>query len=338
MTEQQLQPAATDKPAGYGSQLPATRGPFIVPQTFAELVKYAELISTSDLVPKDFKGKPANVMLAMQWGIEIGMSPVQSLTSIAVINGRPGIFGDAAKALVEASPLCEFVKESFTRDSAGNITAAVCVSKRRNRPEQSTTTFTIADAKLAKLWGKEGPWTQYPSRMLQMRARSWSLRDNFADVLRGIGIVEELQDIPGEFARVETAPAKAIAAETITLPRSIEHVSTDVAGPQASGDGAPPEPEHGPAASTTQASEGNAEHHDDAPFADAKPAEQAEPERAAGRPLNDGQNRTLDATLQRHGLTRIDARTKFGEITSANINDVLRWAPVRAAELAGDAE
>jgi hypothetical protein len=46
------------------------------------------------------------------------------------------------------------------------------------------------------LKGKQGPWTNYPKRMLQMRARSWCLRDVYPDVLRGVHVAEEAQDMP----------------------------------------------------------------------------------------------------------------------------------------------
>ena len=55
-------------------------------------------------------------------------------------------------------------------------------------------TFSYEDAKRAGLWGKQGPWTQYPQRMAQMRARSWAVRDAFPDLLRGISVYEEQQD------------------------------------------------------------------------------------------------------------------------------------------------
>ena len=58
----------------------------------------------------------------------------------------------------------------------------------------------MEDAKRAGLYGKQGPWQQYPKRMLQMRARAWALRDVFPDVLRGVHVAEEAQDLPAERA------------------------------------------------------------------------------------------------------------------------------------------
>mgnify|MGYP003334515089 FL=1 len=82
---------------------------------------------------------------------------------------------------------------------------ATCTAKRRGEPEV-TATFSVADAKRAQLWGKQGPWTQYPQRMLAMRARSFALRNLYADILRGMRSAEELADAPTEQPAVTVEP------------------------------------------------------------------------------------------------------------------------------------
>ena len=159
----------------------------LAPQTFDQAMTFANMLADSDMVPKDFKSKPGNCLIAIQWGYEVGLQPLQSLQNIAVINGRPAMWGDAVIALVRASPLCEYIKET----DDGNT--ATCAVKRKGQPEE-VRTFSMADAKLAGLEGKAGPWTNYPKRMRQMRARAFALRDVFPDVLRGMAIAEEAMD------------------------------------------------------------------------------------------------------------------------------------------------
>ena len=163
----------------------------LAPSNFDEAWRMAEILADSDLVPKDFRGKPGNTLVAIQWGAEIGLGALQAVQNIAVINGRPALWGDAVIALVRSSPLCEFIIET----DDGNT--AACRVKRRGEPEQ-TRTFSMEDAASAGLKGKQGPWQQYPKRMRQMRARAFALRDVFADVLKGIPMAEELQDTPAE--------------------------------------------------------------------------------------------------------------------------------------------
>jgi len=163
-------------------------------QSFDDAFRFSKMVAASEFAPKDFKGKPESCLLAIQHGSEVGLSPMQSLQSIAVINGRPTIWGDAALALVQSSPVCEYVRE-YTEGDGDNM-AAVCEAKRRGYPAPTTVRFSVADAKKAGLWGKSGPWTQYPVRMLQLRARGFALRNAFADALRGLITAEEAQDYP----------------------------------------------------------------------------------------------------------------------------------------------
>jgi len=169
--------------------------------SFDDAFRFAKMVAGSEFAPKDFKGKPESCMLAIQHGSEVGLSPMQSLQSIAVINGRPTIWGDAALALVQASAVCEFVYE--TVDGDGDQMIATCQAKRRGYTKPTTVTFSVADAKKAGLWGKSGPWQSYPKRMLQLRARGFALRDAFPDVLRGLITAEEAQDYPHNVAASE---------------------------------------------------------------------------------------------------------------------------------------
>ena len=196
--------------------------------TFDDAFRFAKMVSQSDFAPKDFKGKPESCLLAIQHGSEVGLSPMQSLQSIAVINGRPTIWGDAALALVQSSPACEYVREYI--DGEGDKAVAVCEVKRRGYPAPTEAHFSMADAKRAGLAGKSGPWTQYPLRMLALRARGFALRNAFADALRGLVTSEEAQDYPqaagqesGHVRDLRTpniVPATAVTpkAEPVTYP------------------------------------------------------------------------------------------------------------------------
>jgi hypothetical protein len=162
--------------------------------TMEDAFRFAQMVSKSEFAPKDFRGKPESCLLAIQHGSEIGLSPMQSLQNIACINGRPAIWGDAALAVAMASPVCESVSETIEGD--GEQMVATCTAKRRGYERPTVVRFSVADAKKAGLWGKSGPWTNYPRRMLQLRARGFALRDAFPDVLKGLVTAEEAQDYP----------------------------------------------------------------------------------------------------------------------------------------------
>jgi hypothetical protein len=168
----------------------------LVPTTLAEAMDYAKMIADSSICPKDFKGKPGDVLVAMQMGAEVGLKPLQALQNIAVINGRPSIWGDACLALIKAHRDFEDINEWEALDEKGDKTA-YCTIKRKGQTPQ-TRKFSIEDAKKAGLLGKPGSWTQYEPRMLQMRARGFCARDTFPDALRGLILAEEALDLPSE--------------------------------------------------------------------------------------------------------------------------------------------
>jgi hypothetical protein len=190
--------------------LPALSGRSLAPSNITEAVEFSERLAASSLVPSSFKGKPADVLVAMQWGYELGLSPLQALQNIAVINGKPSVYGDTLLALVQGHPEYAGHKEWLEGE------VAHCLIQRRKGQAVIDTerTFSVTDAKRANLWGKGGPWQQYPQRMLQMRARGFALRDAFADALRGFITVEEAQDYPvaGKAAPKDITPVNPLDA------------------------------------------------------------------------------------------------------------------------------
>jgi hypothetical protein len=183
------------------------------PSSFNELAQFSTMAAKSSMVPPGFRGKPEDIMLAVQMGSEVGLSPMQALQNIAVINNRPSLWGDAMLGLCRASAACEDIVEKM--EGEGDAMAAVCMAKRRGS-SPVVARFSVADAKKAGLWNKAGPWTQYPQRMLQMRARGFALRDAFPDVLRGLISAEEAQDTPAPVAH--PGPTIEARAEVVREP------------------------------------------------------------------------------------------------------------------------
>lgn len=177
-------------------------------RSFDEMARFCRAIVNSGLAPKGFN-TPEAVMVAVQHGLELGLAPMQALQSVAIINGKPVIYGDTALAIATAHPSFLDIQEVVEDGKA------TCTIKRRDR-SPVVRSFTEADAKKAGLWGKSGPWAQYPARMLQMRARSWALRDAFPDALRGLGIREEVAD----YAPRNVSTRRV--AETVVLPEAPE--------------------------------------------------------------------------------------------------------------------
>ena len=170
--------------------------PTLMPQNMTEAMEFSKMVASSNMVPANYKGKPQDVMVAIQWGYELGLQPLQAMQNISVINGKPSVYGDAALALVKNDSRCAGVSETI--EGEGDNRKAICKVKRRygDEIEETIKTFSVQDAKKARLWGKQGPWSSYPDRMLTMRARGFALRDSFPDALKGMITREEAEDYP----------------------------------------------------------------------------------------------------------------------------------------------
>ena len=202
-------------------QLTTTNKGF-APTTLTEAMTFSDMLANSSMVPRAYQGKPQDILVCVQWGMEMGLAPMQALQNIAVINGKPSVYGDALMALVQASPVCEDIEEFFEHEGTTNP-VAVCVAKRKGR-KPVTARFSVEDAKRAGLWAKQGPWTAYPKRMMQMRARGFALRDAFPDVLKGMITAEEAQDYQEETKPRQVAkPANPL--DMIAPPPAIEQTS-----------------------------------------------------------------------------------------------------------------
>lgn len=173
-------------------------------QTMADMWTLATSISAAGMAPKGMN--TTQVMVSIQMGAEIGVPPMTALRNIAIINGRPSIWGDLPLAQAERSGKLVDISQTLTGE--GDKMVATCTIVKRGRSTPYVSTFSVADAKVAKLWGKAGPWTDYPKRMLALRARAFAVREAFPECLGGFYLREEVEDIPE--AKVATAGSQGL--------------------------------------------------------------------------------------------------------------------------------
>ena len=192
------------------------------------MIRFAGAVVRSGLAPRGLD-KPEQVFIALQMGMEIGLSPMQSLQNIAVINGRPSIYGDGGLALAMGTGLVEDFEEKIEHE--GDDRVAYCFVKRAGVATPVVSTFSVADAKTAGLWGKAGPWKQFPNRMLAMRARGFALRNSFPDALHGLVLAEGAQDYDPTFIPSRAAEASPVEPPKLDIKRVKTRGGVDIPAP-----------------------------------------------------------------------------------------------------------
>lgn len=194
----------------------------IVPQTYEELLQFAALYKKSGLAPRSLTDIP-QIAIATGMCLELGRPILTGLQDMAVINGRVGIFGDAALGVVRGSSKLDAIKEWSEGKPRTDDWTFYCMISRKGDPLcdspeifpqcrecnhkdgcDKVGTWSWLDSKAAGFDNpkqKDGrpdnysPWRRFTRRMMTFKARNFILRDKFGDVLRGINTVEELQDV-----------------------------------------------------------------------------------------------------------------------------------------------
>ncbi len=161
---------------------------------FNELGSFCESYAKSDAAMKCYQDKPANAIVAVMYGYELGMEPITSLNNIYIINNRPALFAECIHGLVKSSKVCEYVHFKYIGTEYDDDFGVQVTSKRKDDTEPLVSQFTVADAKKANLWGNRDSWVKYPKRLLFARSLSFNLQDNFPDITKGIKTYEVVAD------------------------------------------------------------------------------------------------------------------------------------------------
>ena len=267
----------------------------------------AEYISGTDFVPKALRGNPPAILAAVLYGHEVGLEPMTSLSLISVIDGKPSLASEAQRGLILAAGHDLWVEESTT-------TRATVAGRRRDGKTTSKVTWTLDDAKRARIAGKPN-WQAYPRQMLVARATAELARNLFADVIRGLPATEELDVIADVDAVDEPGEAQTKAKTTTTKRRRSRATPAPVPAPE-------PEPEGDgeqeaadtPAEVIDQLEQDKAEEAAPEPEraqAGASPA--PGPDEAPPDPITEAQMRKVFALFGEKGITDRDERLEYSK-------------------------
>lgn len=153
------------------------------------------------LLPKGMTEQAA--FLVVTRGRELGMQPIEALSSLYVVNGRVALEGEAMLAAINRNNLGTYLVTESSVERAE-------VEMVNRSGSKFTAVFTAEDAKRAKL--SSDPWQKYPQMMLLWRAVSWGCRVCFPELFNGIYTREEaesMEPIPVAHTVTETTPPAA---------------------------------------------------------------------------------------------------------------------------------
>ena len=196
--------------------------------TLSEQISIAEALAPSDIIPASYQGKPANIVVAMEFGQSMGLSPAESLYRINVIKGKPTMSAELVAAQVRKAGH----KLRISKDVAHN--SVTCTIVRADDPDHP---FTVTrDATWAKQMGltSKDNYQKQPLTMLTWRAITACAREACPEALFGAGYT------PDEMHDFDSAPIEQSVTATVE-PMPVAAQVEPVAQPQPAQEPAQPQ-------------------------------------------------------------------------------------------------
>jgi len=163
---------------------------------FSRAYKLAKVISTAEIIPDSYKGKPADCAIAIDMADRMGVSPIMVMQNLYVVKGKPSWAGQACKALIEGCGKFKKVRHVYTgergSDNRGCYLSAVWADD--NTPVEGTE-ITVKMAKDEGWYSKNPKWANMTDQMLAYRAAAFFARVHCPETLMGVHVEGESEDI-----------------------------------------------------------------------------------------------------------------------------------------------
>lgn len=162
---------------------------------FDLMLRQAKWLSTSDLVPKQFKGNIANTVIALEIATRMGASPLAVMQNLYIVHGKPGWSAQFITAAVNSTGKFSPLRFQVTGEGDSKVCVAWALEKATGERLESPP-VSIAMAKAEGWYGKDGSkWKTMPDLMLRYRAATFFGRLYAPEVLMGMKTVEEINDV-----------------------------------------------------------------------------------------------------------------------------------------------
>lgn len=172
----------------------ATNGVWENKEQFNQLLRAAQMLSQTSIIPQSYQGKPQDCFVAIEMANRMGVSPLVVMQNMYVVKGKPAWAGQACTMFINSCGKFTGVKHVYTgekgTDSRGCYVTATRIS---DGVQVNGVEVTIAMAK-AEGWTSNTKWRNMPELMLAYRASAFFARVHCPEALMGVQLVDEIYD------------------------------------------------------------------------------------------------------------------------------------------------
>lgn len=172
----------------------------IIKATMGGLWRLAQMYAGSQIVPKHYQNKPHDCFIACQMSMRLKVDPFAYMQNSYIVHGRPGLEAKLSVAILNTSgKIVGRVRYREERDSKGKMTKCTAYATDADTKEivEASVPWEMV---VAEGWNKQNgtqqsKWATMPDVMFRYRSAIFLIRAYYPEVLMGMQIVDELEDI-----------------------------------------------------------------------------------------------------------------------------------------------
>ena len=189
--------------------------------SFEHSQRVAKMLSSSNLIPKEYQGNIQNTMIALEMANRIGASPLMVMQNLYIVHGKPSW---SSSFIIAAINNCKrFSPLRFDVKGEGDtLTCQAWANDIHTNDKLKGPKVSMQMAKAEGWVSRAGSkWQTMPELMIRYRAAAFFGRLYSPDILMGMHTVEEVADSqpPGmNTVKVTEAKKKLNGKPKIILP------------------------------------------------------------------------------------------------------------------------
>lgn len=169
-------------------------------EQFNQLLRAADMVAKSSIIPQTYQGKPQDCFIAMEMANRMNVSPMIVMQNMYVVKGKPSWSGQACTMLINSCGKFRDVKHIYTgTKGTDNRGCYVKATRIEDGEEICGVEVTMQMAK-AEGWTSNSKWKNIPELMLAYRASAFFARVYCPEALMGVQTAEEILDVSERYS------------------------------------------------------------------------------------------------------------------------------------------
>lgn len=169
-------------------------------EQFNQLLRAADMVAKSNIIPQTYQGKPQDCFIAMEMANRMNVSPMIVMQNMYVVKGKPSWSGQACAMLINSCGKFRDVKHIYTGTKGTDNRGCYVQAIRIEDGEQVCGVEVTMQMAKAEGWTTNSKWKNMPELMLAYRAAAFFARVYCPEALMGVQTAEEILDVSEKYS------------------------------------------------------------------------------------------------------------------------------------------